>query len=742
MAKQEEVILREWDLGNDVDVTLSDLKNALTDIVEATGMDLKVVQTNVQNMPVVAIIMNSSYMPVYHFFNGNSIIVAIVGKGEQVRAEDLEKLYNKAACAWHSFQYAKNRGKSMAMRFGANGIAAGVSAGLTAATTMALKGGFKLAAKGVRALFRDQASWEREMEFYQDALGVGDFAIGAADTRGIIGKIKAQAEQDNPIAQYVLGMSYAEGRAVEINQETAVHWFEKAAVNGELRSQSIVADEYLFSDNDYDSTYKEIAVQYLMNLADSGQAWAVVTLLDVFSRGIVDGIDIDYDKTAEIAQKYATQGHDYSAMVLAQLYDQSLTADTNAIAKFKDEEKAAFLYKSIVDAEQASEYTEAAAYRLATMFRQGRGVEKNQKNAMHYYECAAELGNISAIEILAEYYTLGDYDGIDFVKARKYVEELIRLNDGAYLPTAYYCKYILADRAEEYKESMSAAQKYLTLPNADEEKKQEIAIYLTEQQEKISRMTDKERREYLKEPSNRTWMKYTLIGVGIFIVLAIIIGVIANANDKEDEYLDCDGEYVMDSIGEDVIYNPELYEGYESDFVFPGSDQRYIYESEVEYLNRTETQMAINEIYARHGRVFVDEPYASHFKACEWYTPYYSNEEFSDAWFNAYEQANIRLLANHRSEVEKDSSENTGSNNSVVIRSEEEAIQYVKEIGNISEGDTGDFENVHVVCEGYDGYEYHIWCYNDMEDHVSTLGRWTVTEDGRIYDVVMDEWVL
>lgn len=85
MAKQEEVILREWDFGNNVDVTLSDLKNVLTDIVEATEMNLKVVQTNVQNMPVVAIIKNPSYMPVYHFFNGNSIIVAIVGKGEQGR---------------------------------------------------------------------------------------------------------------------------------------------------------------------------------------------------------------------------------------------------------------------------------------------------------------------------------------------------------------------------------------------------------------------------------------------------------------------------------------------------------------------------------------------------------------------------------------------------------------------------------------------------------------------------------
>ena len=735
MAKQEEVILREWDFGNNVDVTLSDLKNVLTDIVEATEMNLKVVQTNVQNMPVVAIIKNPSYMPVYHFFNGNSIIVAIVGKGEQVRAEDLEKLYNKAACAWHSFQYAKNRGKSMAMRFGANGIAAGVSAGLTAATTMALKGGFKLAAKGVRALLRDQASWEREMEFYQDALGVGDFAIGAADTRGIIGKIKAQAEQDNPIAQYVLGMSYAEGRGVEINQEIALQWFEKAAANGELRSQSIIADEYLFSNNDYDSEYKEIAVQYLTNLADSGQTWAAATLLDIFSMGTVERIAIDYDKTAEIAQKYAYQGHDYSAMVLAQLYDQSLTIDTNAIAKYKDDEKAASLYKSIVDAQQPSEYAEDAAFRLASMYMHGRGVEENLEIAMYYFECAAELGNINAIEILAEHYTLGDYAGIDNIKARKYVEELIRLNDEELLPMAYYCKYILADRAEEYRESMSAAQKYLTLPNADEEKKQEVAIYLTEQQEKISRMTDKERRAYLKEPPNRTWIKYLLIGVGILIVLAILIGIISIANDKEDEYLDCDGENVMNSIDEDVIYNPELYEGCESDFVFPESDQRYIDEYEVEYLTRTETQMAINEIYARHGRIFIDEPYASHFRACEWYTPYYSSEEFTDAWFNTYEQANIKLLANHRSKVEKDSSESTGSNNSVIITSEEEAIQYVMERENLFEDDTGDFENVHFVCEGYDGYEYHIWCYSDMGDHVTTLGRWTVTEDGEMQEI-------
>ena len=71
----------------------------------------------------------------------------------------------------------------------------------------------------------------------------------------------------------------------------------------------------------------------------------------------------------------------------------------------------------------------------------------------------------------------------------------------------------------------------------------------------------------------------------------------------------------------------------------------------------------------------------------------------------------------------------------MIITSEEEAIQYVMERENLFEDDTGDFENVHFVCEGYDGYEYHIWCYSDMGDHVTTLGRWTVTEDGEMQEI-------
>ena len=114
----------------------------------------------------------------------------------------------------------------------------------------------------------------------------------------------------------------------------------------------------------------------------------------------------------------------------------------------------------------------------------------------------------------------------------------------------------------------------------------------------------------------------------------------------------------------DTVYKKGSYDDYADDFIFPGSDERYLSENELADLNSEDTQQAINEIYARRGRIFKEEPYKSFFNGCKWYKPTYSAEEFKDKWFNEYEKKNIQLLSSHRDNV------------SVNIDSENAAIQY------------------------------------------------------------------
>ena len=55
-------------------------------------------------------------------------------------------------------------------------------------------------------------------------------------------------------------------------------------------------------------------------------------------------------------------------------------------------------------------------------------------------------------------------------------------------------------------------------------------------------------------------------------------------------------------------------------------------------------KLAKNEIYARHGRMFLDREIYEYFLTRMWYEPTYAPEEFDESCLNEYEKANIELL--------------------------------------------------------------------------------------------------
>lgn len=138
------------------------------------------------------------------------------------------------------------------------------------------------------------------------------------------------------------------------------------------------------------------------------------------------------------------------------------------------------------------------------------------------------------------------------------------------------------------------------------------------------------------------------ICIGIFVVSVVMGTGNILFGDTSGWFSDEDDSYEVYG-GE--VYEPGSYDGYEDDFILPGSDERFVDNWEVDELSLDETQTAINEIYARHGRDFKGEPEHSYFYSFEWYTPYYSGDEFDDDWFNEYEKANLDLLIEHRAEL-------------------------------------------------------------------------------------------
>lgn len=84
-------------------------------------------------------------------------------------------------------------------------------------------------------------------------------------------------------------------------------------------------------------------------------------------------------------------------------------------------------------------------------------------------------------------------------------------------------------------------------------------------------------------------------------------------------------------------------------FIFPNSDSSYLSNAQVSALSDDDLQLAINEIYARRGRIFMDASLNAYFNSQSWYEGKYTPEEFEkNVKFNTYEQKNLQLLINER----------------------------------------------------------------------------------------------
>lgn len=84
------------------------------------------------------------------------------------------------------------------------------------------------------------------------------------------------------------------------------------------------------------------------------------------------------------------------------------------------------------------------------------------------------------------------------------------------------------------------------------------------------------------------------------------------------------------------------------EYIFPDSDTEKLTESMAAVLSKEELRLAINEIYARHGRKFDDKNLQEYFNEKDWYTGTIDAKDFDESVFNKTEKYNIRLLSKYR----------------------------------------------------------------------------------------------
>ena len=84
--------------------------------------------------------------------------------------------------------------------------------------------------------------------------------------------------------------------------------------------------------------------------------------------------------------------------------------------------------------------------------------------------------------------------------------------------------------------------------------------------------------------------------------------------------------------------------GVSADYVLPEVNTRYYSEAELQALDDGALRLAINEIYARHGRIFQVSHLRNYFNSKSWYRGTRPRDRFDERVFNSYEKKNMETL--------------------------------------------------------------------------------------------------
>ena len=159
-----------------------------------------------------------------------------------------------------------------------------------------------------------------------------------------------------------------------------------------------------------------------------------------------------------------------------------------------------------------------------------------------------------------------------------------------------------------------------------------------------------------------------LTGVMGLIVVCIILGIVAgamNSNKKEDAKKDTASNTEKatekqttaastktaastETASTKQTKNNTQDETENSEYILPESDTRYVEQDEIDQLTKNEVRLAINEIYARHGRIFENSELREYFESKDWYDGTIEPEDFDEDVLNQYEKANVKLLADNK----------------------------------------------------------------------------------------------
>ena len=89
----------------------------------------------------------------------------------------------------------------------------------------------------------------------------------------------------------------------------------------------------------------------------------------------------------------------------------------------------------------------------------------------------------------------------------------------------------------------------------------------------------------------------------------------------------------------------------EAEYILPESASRLLTEADLENLTQEDLRIARNEIYARHGRKFLDEGLQEYFDGKSWYNGTIEPDDFKEDMLSEIERTNEDTIVNYETKM-------------------------------------------------------------------------------------------
>lgn len=215
----------------------------------------------------------------------------------------------------------------------------------------------------------------------------GMTAFQAGDFKRAEKEFRPLADSGTPLAQMMLGQLYANGSGVPKDFTLALSWMQKAAEQGFLPAQSVLANIYYSGGPDSKQDYAQ-AARWAQKAAEQGNAPNQALLAKMFSLG--QGVGRNSSVAANWYQKAAEQEFAPAQLSLGLLYARGNGVEKNYAKALEWTRKAAD--KGLLEAQS----------HLGNLYLAGsEGIAPNYDEAQRWLQKAAERGDAYSQALLA-----------------------------------------------------------------------------------------------------------------------------------------------------------------------------------------------------------------------------------------------------------------------------------------------------------------------------------------------------